>query len=139
MSKLKVIRASAGSGKTFRITADYLRLLFRYPKNYKHILSVTFTNKATEEMKTRIVEELYNLSSGMPSNHAASLAKEFNLSHPEVQEKSKRILESILHNYSRFTICTIDSFFQRIIKSFAREAGLQYNFDLELDIKNVFR
>lgn len=137
MSKLKVIRASAGSGKTYRITADYLRLIFRYPKNYKHILAVTFTNKATGEMKTRIIRELYMLSLGENSPYTVSLIKEFNLSQNEIREKSKLILDNILHNYSRFTISTIDSFFQRIIKSFAREAGLQHNFEVELDIDDV--
>lgn len=137
MSQLKVIRASAGSGKTYRLTSDYLRLLFRYPKNYKHILAVTFTNKATEEMKTRIIAELFKLSHDINSNHATYLSKEFNLTQTEIQEKSNIILENILHNYSRFTISTIDSFFQRIVKSFAREAGLQYNFEVELDINNV--
>ncbi len=137
MSKLKVIRASAGSGKTYRITADYLRLLFRYPRNYRHILAVTFTNKATEEMKSRVISELYKLSRGEHSSYAAHLLKEFNLLPIEMQEKAGFILNNILHNYSRFTITTIDSFFQRIIKSFAREAGLQFNFNVELDIADV--
>jgi ATP-dependent exoDNAse (exonuclease V) beta subunit len=137
MSQLKVIRASAGSGKTYRITSDYLRLLFRYPKNYKLILAVTFTNKATEEMKSRILNELYKISNNEHSPHSEYLSKEFNLSASELAEKANYLLQIILHNYSRFSISTIDSFFQRIIKSFAREAGLQSNFEVALDTDEI--
>jgi ATP-dependent exoDNAse (exonuclease V) beta subunit len=137
MTKLRIIRASAGSGKTYRITADYLRLLFRYPNNYKHILAVTFTNKATEEMKSRIISELFNLAEGKHSNHSESLQKEFRLSQQQISQKARTILDNILHNYSRFSVNTIDSFFQRIIKSFAREAGLQFNYDVALDTEEI--
>jgi len=137
MSKLKVIRASAGSGKTYCITSDYLHLLFKNPESYKHILAVTFTNKATEEMKNRILGELFDIASGLPSIRIETIAKEFNLTSKQAGEKAQNILNNILHNYSRFNICTIDSFFQRIIKSFARETGLQFNFEVELDINDV--
>jgi ATP-dependent helicase/nuclease subunit A len=137
MSKLRVISASAGSGKTYRITSEYLRLLFKNPKNYKHILAVTFTNKATEEMKTRILSELYSLANNEKSNQLEMLMKEFNLNEIETRKNARTILNTILHNYSRFSISTIDSFFQRIIKSFARETGLQFNFEVELDSSAV--
>ena len=137
MSQLKVIRASAGSGKTYRITSEYLRLLFRYPKNYKLILAVTFTNKATEELKGRILSELYKISKNEHSPHSEYLIKELNISSQELAEKANYLLQIILHNYSRFSVSTIDSFFQRIIKSFAREAGLQSNFDLALDFDEI--
>ncbi len=137
MSQLKVIRASAGSGKTFRITSEYLRLLFRYPKNYKLMLAVTFTNKATEELKSRILSELYKISKNEHSPHSEYLIKEFNISSQELAGKANYLLQIILHNYSRFSVSTIDSFFQRIIKSFAREAGLQSNFDLALDTNEI--
>lgn len=137
MSQLRLIRASAGSGKTYAITYEYLRLLFKYSTNYKHILAVTFTNKATEEMKNRILKELYILSQKEKSNFSEQLCKEFNIHETELQLKAQNILERILHNYSRFSVSTIDSFFQRIIKAFAREAGIQFNFDVELDTDNV--
>ncbi|HBX44850.1 MAG TPA: hypothetical protein DEG28_03050, partial [Porphyromonadaceae bacterium] len=72
-AQLHLIKASAGSGKTHRLTGDYLRLLFSKENNYRHILAVTFTNKATDEMKSRIVEELYRLSSNASSDYVASL------------------------------------------------------------------
>jgi ATP-dependent helicase/nuclease subunit A len=137
MSQLKVIRASAGSGKTYRITSDYLHLLFRYPGNFRHILAVTFTNKATEEMKSRIIDELYTMSIGNHSSYAHAISRNFNLSLPEIQQKASAILNIILHNYSRFYINTIDSFFLNIIKSFSREIGLQFNFAIELDTETV--
>ena len=128
MSQLKVIRASAGSGKTYRITSDYLRLLFRYPKNYKLILAVTFTNKATEEMKSRILNELYRISNNEHSPHSEYLAKEFNLSPQELAEKANYILQIILHNYSRFSISTIDSFFSADYQIFCARIWLTVQF-----------
>jgi ATP-dependent helicase/nuclease subunit A len=133
MSQLKVIRASAGSGKTYRITSDYLHLLFRFSGNFKHILAVTFTNKATEEMKSRIIDELYKMSIGEHSSYTHAISKNFNFSLPEIQQEASALLNNILHNYSRFYINTIDSFFLNIIKSFSREMGLQFNFAIELD------
>ena len=111
MSKLRVISASAGSGKTYRITSEYLRLLFKNARNYKHILAVTFTNKATEEMKNRILTELFQLANNDKSNHLETLVHEFKLSETEVRVTARSILNTILHNYSRFSISTIDSFF----------------------------
>ncbi len=137
MSNLKVIRASAGSGKTYRITADYLRLLFRNTQNYKHILAVTFTNKATEEMKSRILGELFKIANNQASGHINILIEEYNASEIEIRTKARHILNTILHNYSRFSISTIDSFFQRIIKAFAREAGIQFNFEVALNTNEI--
>ena len=137
MSQLRLIRASAGSGKTFTITAAYLQLLFKYPGNFRNILAVTFTNKATAEMKTRILSELYKLSQGLKSDHAVNLIKEFKFSENDIQKKAQEILDTILHNYSRFSVNTIDSFFQGIIRSFAREAGIQFNYDVALDTNEV--
>lgn len=137
MSRFKVIKASAGSGKTFTLTAEYLKLLFKNPNKYKHILAVTFTNKATAEMKTRILGELFKMASGIPSPYIKILSSENNLSEREVQQQSAVILEKIMHNYSRFSVLTIDSFFQRIIRSFAKEAGLPFNFEIELNTGDV--
>jgi ATP-dependent exoDNAse (exonuclease V) beta subunit len=137
LSGLTIYKASAGSGKTYAITREYIHLLFRDIENYKHILGVTFTNKASAEMKSRIVTELDKLSKALPSGYAADLMKAFNLTQPALKQKASLILSKILHDYSHFTILTIDSFFQRIIRAFAREIGFYQGFDIELDQKKI--
>ena len=133
MSSLTIYKASAGSGKTYTITGEYIRLLFENPENYRHILGVTFTNKATAEMKSRIISELYKLSTGDSSGYLAELE----LKPDVVQQRAGLILYKILHDYSHFTISTIDSFFQRVIRAFAREIGFYQGFEIELDQKKI--
>jgi ATP-dependent helicase/nuclease subunit A len=133
MPHLKIIRASAGSGKTFSLTQEYLRLLFAEQDNFMHILAVTFTNKATEEMKTRIVRELHLLSSSQPSKQLACLTELTGLPEQEVRNQAKTILRRLLHHYSGFSVNTIDSFFQKIIRGFTRELGIQGGYSIELD------
>ncbi|WP_298652194.1 UvrD-helicase domain-containing protein [uncultured Proteiniphilum sp.] len=130
---LHVIKASAGSGKTHRLTGEYLRLLFSAPNNHRHILAVTFTNKATDEMKSRIVEELHCLASGADSSYLTGLMEDFAMSREEVRTKAKTLLETILHDYSAFSISTIDRFFQQTMRTFARETGLAGGYNMELD------
>ena len=130
---LHVYKASAGSGKTHQLTGQYIRLLFGAPHNYNHILAVTFTNKATDEMKSRIVEELNNLATGNNSSYLKDLKKEFKLSEKDIQTRSQGILKSILHNYSNFSISTIDSFFQRTMRAFTREMGITGGYKVEVD------
>ncbi|MDD2475564.1 MAG: UvrD-helicase domain-containing protein, partial [Dysgonamonadaceae bacterium] len=130
---LHVYKASAGSGKTHQLTGQYIRLLFSAPHNYRHILAVTFTNKATEEMKSRIVEELNNLAVGDKSGYLEGLMDEFKLSEKTIRQQSKSILQSILHNYSSFSISTIDSFFQQTMRAFTREMGITGGYKVEVD------
>jgi len=134
---LEIYKASAGSGKTFQIVSEYLKLVFRRPGAYKNILAVTFTNKATAEMKDRILKELYVLSSGKPSGHLGYLMKEASLTENEVRYTAGRILKLILHDYSRFSISTIDSLFQRVIRAFSREMHLNPNYRTQIDNKEV--
>lgn len=134
---LTVYRASAGSGKTYTLTGEYLSLLFSSPNAYRRILAVTFTNKATDEMKGRIIEELYNLSAGKESGYVSLLARQFRLRETEVRKKAKTILVAILHDYSSFNISTIDRFFQQTMRAFTREIGLQGGYGLELDQEQV--
>lgn len=135
MGKLVIYKASAGSGKTFKLTEEYLRLAFKIP--FQRILAVTFTNKATAEMKDRINNELDKLNSGAESSYIEVLMNENRMSEAEIREKAGAILDDILQNYSRFSVGTIDSFFQRIVRGFARETGLQSGFELELDNRRV--
>ncbi len=138
---LNIYRASAGSGKTFRLTKDYIHLLFNPKKERTHrrILAVTFTNKATDEMKTRILKELHALSQGEKSAYRQGLMKEFEMSEEVVNDRARKILTTILHDYSSFTISTIDRFFQQVIRSFAREIGVHGGYNLELDSDNTLQ
>lgn len=130
---LTVYRASAGAGKTHKLTGEYLRLLFTQPGAYRRILAVTFTNKATDEMKTRIVEELYNLASGKESDYIGLLSVDYALTEKQVRRQASRILIAILHDYSAFNISTIDRFFQQTMRAFTREIGLQGGYGIEMD------
>lgn len=130
---IHVIKASAGSGKTHRLTGEYLRLLYSKPNNYRHILAVTFTNKATEEMKSRIVQELYNLMHGNDSDYLGQLSEEFRMNEEEIRAQAREILESILHDYSSFSISTIDRFFQQTMRAFTREIGITGGYNVEVD------
>ena len=138
---LKIYRASAGSGKTYRLTQDYIHLLFD-PVNdatYRRILAVTFTNKATDEMKTRILKELHALAQGEKSPYRSDLMRTFKMSEVAVNDRSRNILIAILHDYSSFSISTIDRFFQQVIRSFAREIGVQGGYNLELDNESTLQ
>jgi ATP-dependent exoDNAse (exonuclease V) beta subunit len=139
LSQLTIYKASAGSGKTHRITGEYLKLLFDNPDNYRHILGVTFTNKATAEMKSRIITELYKLSKGEKSDYTKVLTEYSNIKASELNDRAALILYRILHDYSHFTISTIDSFFQKVIRTFGREIGLLQGFEIELDQSKVLQ
>ncbi len=130
---LTIYRASAGAGKTHKLTGEYLTLLFTAPGAYRRILAVTFTNKATDEMKTRIVSELYQLASGNKSDYLSLLISCFQLNETQVRKKASQILIEILHDYSAFNISTIDRFFQQTMRAFTREIGLQGGYGIEMD------
>ena len=139
-----IVPASAGSGKTYRIAHEYIYDLLRDRYNeagqpyfdrsfYKRILAVTFTNKATEEMKSRILKEIHLLASGQKSDHIADLVKETSLDETTLRKRAKIVRSLILHDYSHFTILTNDTFFQRILRAFVRELGIDMGFTTELD------
>lgn len=132
---IKVYHASAGSGKTFQLTKEYIRLLFKAGNkgSHRNVLAVTFTNKATEEMKFRIIEELHCLASGQNSPYRDDLISEFNIPSAKIDAMAQDFLIHILHDYSTFSISTIDKFFQQIIRSFARDIGLNGGYALELN------
>ncbi len=137
MSQLKVYKASAGSGKTFRLAIEYMKLALTNESNYRHILAVTFTNKATAEMKSRIIDELYHLAKGQDSVYMEVLCNELEWKPIQVERQAQLVLKRILHDYSRFSISTIDSFFQRVIKAFNRELGINAAYNVELDEKSI--
>ncbi|MEJ2884072.1 UvrD-helicase domain-containing protein [Pedobacter sp. GR22-6] len=139
---LKILQASAGSGKTFSLTAHYLTLLLSGETKYREILAVTFTNKATEEMKTRIMEVLKGFAEADPSKKINDYREIVLRAHPEMDAmglklKSDQIYRRILHDYSRFSVSTIDGFVQKVIRGFAFELGLDAGYGLEMNYDKV--
>jgi ATP-dependent helicase/nuclease subunit A len=132
LAGLTIYRASAGSGKTHTLVGDYLDIIFSNPGKFAHVLAVTFTNKATAEMKKRILAELSALAEGKKSDFREGLMGKHKLTEEKLREKASDLLGRILQNYSRFYIETIDKFFQRVIRSFAREIRLQPAYTIEM-------
>lgn len=130
---LTIYSASAGSGKTYNLASVYLKKLFKSRYSYRKILAVTFTHKATAEMKNRILDELNNLATGEESIYLPELLKSTGKSEKDVRLEAREILSAILHDYSRFSVSTIDSFFQKILRAFARDIGLHSGFNIEID------
>lgn len=136
--KFLVYKSSAGSGKTYTLVKEYLMLVIEEPEKYRNILAITFTNKAADEMKQRVLSSLKSLSEvKIKEEQKLPLLKEIaillNLSETEINSRAKNILTAILHNYSDFAIGTIDSFVHRIIKTFAHDLYLPMNFEVEMD------
>ncbi|MCQ2075765.1 MAG: UvrD-helicase domain-containing protein [Bacteroidaceae bacterium] len=148
MNNLKIYKASAGSGKTFTLAVEYIRLVIINPEDYRHILAVTFTNKATNEMKERIIYTLSKIANHDPDAiHYVEKIKE-NLPVPNhtkrevwtdeiIAQRAQIALTYILHDYSRFRIETIDSFFQSIIRNLAHELSLTANLRVDLNQDEV--
>ncbi|MEG2369979.1 MAG: UvrD-helicase domain-containing protein [Alistipes sp.] len=131
--RAKILNASAGSGKTYQLAYKYIRDVVERPDIYRHILAVTFTNKATEEMKSRILSEIHRLASGGESPYLGDLCRELSLDPRTVCARAKEARSKILHDYSRFTILTIDTFFQRILRAFIKELGIDLNYNVEIE------
>ena len=132
---LTVYKASAGSGKTFRLTVEYIKLLVSVPTSYRQILAVTFTNKATEEMKMRILSQLYGIWKGLEDSQSYSkcVEEELGISQTQVATQAGIALHLLLHNYSYFRVETIDSFFQNVLRNLARELELTANLRISLN------
>ena len=133
MKRAKILSASAGSGKTYQLTLKYMCDVILHPERYRNILAVTFTNKATEEMKSRILREIHTLASGKESPYLADIEREIGLNEAQIREGAIKARTRILHDFSRFTILTIDRFFQRILRAFIKELSLDLNYNIELD------
>ena len=137
--------ASAGSGKTYTLTKEYLKILFLSSTDdaYRKILAITFTNKAVEEMKSRIVSSLYQFSIDETSEKAMDLlrdvSKDTNLSIATIKDKSKAIIKNIIHNYAAFDISTIDKFTLKVIRTFEQDLNLPPNFEISLDTDSLLQ
>ncbi len=132
---LTVYKASAGSGKTFTLATEYIRLIVENPTNYRNILAVTFTNKATEEMKMRILSQLYGIWKGLPeSDNYLQVIVEKTVYAPKlIRERAGQGLSNLLHNYNYFRVETIDTFFQSVLRNMARELDLTTNLKIGLN------
>ena len=143
MENFVVYKSSAGSGKTFTLVKEYLRLaLFDEKKlsyNYKRILAVTFTNKAATEMKNRVIEALNQIANNEKIPFVGELlCEEMSISQEELKRRSTFVLSHILHHYSDFSIGTIDSFTHKIVKTFAHDLKLPVNFNIEMDTQGFY-
>ncbi len=135
--------ASAGSGKTYALVKEYLKIILTAHKNdaYRNILAITFTNKAVHEMKSRIVGSLSEFAKDEPSQKAAELMQDLStdtgLSIIEIKVKSQQIIKHIIHNYAAFDISTIDKFTHKVIRAFAHDLNLPMTFEVTLDTENL--
>ena len=132
---LTVYKASAGSGKTFTLATEYIRLIVENPTNYRNILAVTFTNKATEEMKMRILSQLYGIWQGLPEsdNYLQVIVEKTDYPPKLIRERAGQGLSNLLHNYNYFRVETIDTFFQSVLRNMARELDLTTNLKIGLN------
>ncbi|AWK03330.1 ATP-dependent helicase [Flavobacterium crocinum] len=135
--------ASAGSGKTYTLVKEYLKIILSSPKNdaYRNILAITFTNKAVHEMKSRIVGNLSEFAKDDPSSKAVDLmedlSRETGLSIIKLKTKSQQIIKHLIHNYAAFDISTIDKFTHKVIRAFAHDLNLPMTFEVTLDTENL--
>ena len=133
---IQILKASAGSGKTYNLAREYIRLLLtkKDPQAYRHILAVTFTNKATDEMKRRILDELFVLSTKpQESPYFKDFVPAVFPTADALQKQASGQLGGILHDYSSFAVSTIDKFFQQTLRAFSREIGQFASYQVELD------
>lgn len=136
---VKIYNASAGSGKTFTLVKEYLKVLLSSsdPYKFQQILALTFTNKATAEMKERIIENLRTFSENEDSAMFSVIQQELRLPKNTLAERSKKVLQAILQRYAAFKVTTIDSFNHQIIRAFSYDLGISLTADIELDAKKL--
>lgn len=136
---LTVYKASAGSGKTFTLASEYITLVVKNPQDYKKILAVTFTNKATQEMKTRILSQLYGIAHKLPDSQAyyEQVLQKTGFPEQTIRENAAEALSLLTHHYNEFRVQTIDAFFQSVLRNLARELNLTANLRIDLNDEQV--
>ena len=136
---LTVYRASAGSGKTFTLAVEYISLLVKDPENYQHILAVTFTNKATQEMKMRILSQLYGIANSLQSSqqYFNKVKEKTNMPDAVIRNNARAALTLLIHRYNNFRILTIDAFFQQVLRNLAHELGQTANLKVDLNNEEI--
>ncbi len=129
-----VYKSSAGSGKTTTLVKEYLKLTLKNPGSFRHILAITFTNKAANEMKSKITESLQDISSGhLNKSNYPEIMEETGLSAEQVTHRAGQLLSLIIHNYDEFAVSTIDAFIHRIVRTFASDLKLPQGFEVIID------
>ncbi len=136
---LTVYKASAGSGKTFTLAIEYISLLIHNPKNYERILAVTFTNKATEEMKMRIIGQLYGIWKELPDSkdYMDKIIEKTGKNKDTIVKNAGIALSLLIHHYNQFRVQTIDAFFQSVLRNLARELDLTPSLRIDLNDRQV--
>ena len=143
IANFKVYQASAGAGKTFTLIKEYLKLCLGSLDaidNYRRILAITFTNAAANEMKAKIVKalcEIIDRKQVAPNTMGAALMEELSLNDTELKRNAQSLLTRIIHDYSSFCVCTIDSFVQKLSRSFAHDLGLPNQYMVSIDTDEV--
>ena len=140
--ELLIYKASAGSGKTFTLAVEYIKHLLLNPRAYRQILAVTFTNKATAEMKERILTQLNGIATGDPASEPYLHRLKEMMPQPDWdddkwRQRAQAALQCLVHDYDRFRVETIDSFFQSVMRNLARELELNPNLNIELNNTDV--
>lgn len=144
-SAFKIYNASAGSGKTFTLVREYLKIILTQANTpgFRQILAITFTNKAVNEMKQRILRSLYRFSTVCPETNDdplfQSLCEELSFNPEKLQKQAQTALRYVLHNYAFFDVSTIDKFTHRLIRTFSRDLKLPYQFEVVLDQKELMQ
>ena len=141
--KFITYKSSAGSGKTYTLVKEFLKIVLTAEETtrYRNILAITFTNKAANEMKERVIDNLKLLSEQTPTKEGKRLlddyAKDFGIETNVIKNRAEKVLVSVLHNYSDLKISTIDKFTHKIIRAFSKDLNLPPDFEVELDTKNI--
>ena len=136
---LTVYKASAGSGKTFTLAVEYISLLIKEPEDYRKILAVTFTNKATQEMKMRILSQLYGIANNLSSSkdYLEQVKQRTGLSNIAIRSNAQIVLSLLSHKYNDLRIQTIDAFFQHVLRNLAHELNLTANLRIDLNDEQI--
>lgn len=143
-AKFIVYKSSAGSGKTFTLVREYLKIVLQNPEQFRQVLAITFTNKAANEMKERVIKNLILLAE--PENNRREdaikyllpqLVEHLKLSEAQIKSRASIVLRLIMHHYAEFAISTIDSFTHRVIRTFAHDLKIPMNFEVELDVETM--
>ena len=138
MKNFRVYKSSAGSGKTTTLVKEYLKIALKNPGSFRSLLAITFTNKASREMKDRIIGTLEKFSKGQASDSVSlEIMKETGLTADEISERAGQLLSQILHHYDEFSVSTIDSFVHQIVRSFSTDLKLPQGFEIVIDDDDI--
>lgn len=138
MKNFRVYKSSAGSGKTTTLVKEYLKIALAYPGRFRNLLAITFTNKASREMKNKIIESLEQYSKGKMNDAVSQdIINETGLTSEQIVERSKQLLSQILHHYDEFSVSTIDSFVHQVVRSFSTDLKLPQGFEIVIDEDDI--